>query len=379
MKVEFYKHHLNEDDKKACLEVLDSYFLTTGKVVNDFEEKFANYMQTKYAVGTSSCSNSLFLCLKYYGIQANDEVITTPMSFVATANAIERCGAKPIFVDVEKDTGNLDMEKVEAAITPKTKAIIPVHLYGQMCDMKRLKAIAEKHQLPIIEDACHAFEASREGIRVGQLGDAACFSFYATKNMTSGEGGAVVTNDASLKDWLSKARQHGITKSAADRYGKTYQHYEMHFLGYKANLNNIQAALLINQLDRIEDYAVQRAAIAKRYDAAFAENPYIECPQALPDSKHARHIYTIWVNPLHRDEILGKLQEKGVGVAINYRPIHLMHYYREKYAYQTGQFPNTERIGDSTITIPFYPKLENVEIDYVIKIVNEVTSNLGSD
>lgn len=372
MKIEFYRHNLNEDDKAECMKVLDSLFLTTGETVKTFETKYAKYMGANHTITLTSCTAALHLALKYFNIGPGDEVITTPMTFIATANTIEYCGATPVFVDVEPSTGNMDASLLEKAITPRTKAIIPVHLYGQMCDMKKIKAIADKHKLKVIEDAAHCIEGEREGVRVGQLSDMVCHSFYATKNLACGEGGAITCNDPAMNDWLLKARQHGMSKSAADRYSVRYQHYDMEFLGYKYNLSNIQAALLVHQLDRLEGYLDQKEAIARRYDEGFKNNKGICMPAVLPQSKHARHLYTIWVDPAKRDQYMGEMQEAGIGVAVNFRALHLMDFYKKKYGYAPGAFPQAEAIGNSTITVPFYPRLSNDEVQYIIDTVNRI-------
>jgi len=356
------------------MDVLNSLFLTTGDAVKTFEQKFAQYLGAKYVVGVTSCTDALFLSLKGLGIKQGDEVITTPLSFIATSTSIEHAGALPVFVDVEESTGNIDARLIEKAITKKTKAIIVVHLYGQMCDMKAIKKIADKHKLKIIEDCAHCIEGERDGIKVGQLGDAACFSFYATKNITSGEGGAISTNNKKLYDWLVMARLHGMSKNAAERYTKLYEHYDMEILGYKANMPNIQAALLINQLDKIEMFLDKKEKLAKQYDKGFAPNKNISHPAILPHTKHARHIYTIWVKGKKRDDYLKAFQQKGIGVAINFRVIHLMQYYKKTFGYKKGAYPIAEKIGNSTITLPLYPKLTSKEINYVIKAVNEIVT-----
>lgn len=372
MKIEFYKHNLTIEDKKEVIRVLDSIFLTTGEWTKKFEQKFAAYLGSNYAVGVTSCTNALELSLRYFGIGPGDEVITTPLSFIATANAIEYCGARPLFVDVEKATGNINAELIEDVVSSRTKAIIPVHLYGHMCDMKKIRAIAQKHNLKVIEDCAHCIEGERDGVKPGRLGDLACFSFYATKNITSGEGGAISCNDSKIYEWLCKARLHGMTKNAAERYAGRYEHYDMEFLGFKCNMSNIQAALLLHQLDRIEKLLSIKEKIAQRYDEGFKNNPNIKILHVLPQTKHARHLYTIFVDPNKRDIYLHRFQEVGIGVAVNYRPIHLMSYYRKKYSYEKGNFPECEKIADSTISIPFYPKLTEKEITYIVNIINKL-------
>jgi dTDP-4-amino-4,6-dideoxygalactose transaminase len=377
MKIEFYKHNISQQDIDNVVKVLHSIFLTTGEVVSEFEDKFSRYLNCKYTVGMTSCTAALHLSLLACGIGPGDEVITTPMTFIATANSVMHAGARPVFVDVEPETGNINADFIEDAITSKTKAILPVHLYGQMCDMKRIRKIADKHRLIVIEDAAHSIEAVRDGVRPGKLGDAACFSFYATKNITSGEGGAVSTNNKEIAVKLEKLRLHGMSKGAAKRYSKRYKHWDMEMLGWKYNMSNIQAALLLEQLENIDKNWERRESICRMYEDAFRNNHHISMLKVLPGSKSARHMFTILVPPERRDDILWQLQERGIGVAVNFRAIHLLTYYREKFGCQKGMFPAAEKIGDSTITLPLYPKLSDEEVQYVIQRVKEVTAEHG--
>lgn len=363
MKVEFFKHNLNQDDINSAVEVLHNPILTTGQWTADFEDKFSKYMGCKYTVGVTSCTAALHLSLLAYGIGCGDEVITTPMTFIATANSILMAGAKPVFVDVEPETGNIDVNLIENAITSKTKAIMPVHLYGQLCDMVKLRKIADKYHLFIIEDCAHAVEAERDGVRPAQLGETACFSYYATKVLSSGEGGAICTNSELIANKLKILRSHGMSADANERYSKRYKHWDMEVLGWKYNMDNIQAALLINQIDRLEENWQRRERIAQQYERAFSR--VIEFPQVI--GKSGNHLFTIWVE--NRDKALGKLQDAGIGVAVNYKAIHLLSYYRKMYGYKEGKFPVAERIGNQTISLPLYPKLSNTEVEYVIKTV----------
>lgn len=373
-RVDFYRHSLGPAEVRAIRRVLGSLFLTTGPETGALEHEFATYLGVPEAVGVSSCTEAMFLSLVALGVGPGDEVITTPQSFVSTANTVVRVGATPVFADVEAGTGNLDADAVAAAITPRTKAILPVHLYGHMADMRAMRALAELHGLRLIEDAAHCVEGVRDGARPGNLGDTACFSFYATKNLTCGEGGMIACRDAALAAHLRRLRLHGIDRDAATRHGQAYRHWDMLELGYKANLSDLQAALIRPQLARVEVLRARRERLARRYDQGFAGHPGIEVPPVLPGVVHARHLYTIRVAPGHRDEVLAGLQGRGVGVAVNFRPIHLLTWWRERFGYRDGAYPNAEHLGASTVTIPLYPRLTHAAQDRVIQAVREVVS-----
>jgi dTDP-4-amino-4,6-dideoxygalactose transaminase len=367
MKIEFYRHSLGEPEKKALCEVLDGIFLTTGPRTKQFEEQFAAYLGVRHGVGLSTCTAALFLTLKAWGIGKGDKVIVPAMTFIASSNVVLHAGGEVAFCDVEPETGLLDLNLVEDILRrePKVRAIIPVHLYGQMVDMKRLRGIADRHGVRILEDSAHCVEGIRDGVRPGQLGDAAAFSFYATKNLTSGEGGAAVTNDDALAERLKVIRLHGMSKSAADRY-QFYQHWDMTEPGYKENMFELQAALLLTQLPRLEGFWQKREAIARRYETAFAAAG-VEFPKTLPGVKNARHLFTIWAPGGRRDEILAWLQQQGIGVVVNYRAVHLREFYQRAMGCREGDFPVAEEIGRRTISLPLYPGLRPEEVDYVIE------------
>lgn len=373
MKVEFFRHGISEEDIARAANVMRSVFLTTGRVVEEFEGRFAAYLGVEDAVGVASCTAALHLSLIALGIGPGDEVITTPLSFCATANAILHAGARPVFVDVEEETGNINAELIENSINLKTRAVMPVHLYGQMCDMARIRAIAQRHALFVIEDAAHAIEAERDGIRPGQASDAACFSFYATKNITSGEGGAIATGKGRA-DLLRTLRLHGMDKSAADRYTTLYRHYDLPVLGYKENMTNISAALLIGQLNRIETLYQARDRLWKTYEAELSglRGGGLGLLKTVAGSRHARHLFTVLTDAGKRDALLHGLQERGVGVAVNFRPIHLLKYYRENFGYREGAFPVAEDIGQRTISLPLYPGLGGEEQHYVIETLKSL-------
>lgn len=371
MKVEFFRHSLEQDEKDSLLDTLDGLFLTTGPKTRQFEQEFSHYLGVNHAVGLSSCSTGLFFTLKAWGIGAGDRVIVPAMTFIATSNAVLIAGAEVMFCDVDKETALMDLNRVEDLLKrhQTIKAVIPVHIYGQMADMKALRGLAQRYHVKILEDSAHCIEGQRDGIKPGHLGDAAAFSFYATKNITCGEGGAVVCNDAQLTDQLKILRLHGMSKSAMDRHVK-YNHWDMEVLGYKGNMYDIEAALLLPQLPKIENQWQRRNEIAQTYETAF-NRAGIEFPKTLPDVKSARHLFTIWAPKGKRDNFLEYLQNQGIGAAVNYRSVHLRTYYRETFGFKPGDFPIAEEIGERTLSIPLYPKLEDREVEYVIQKVIE--------
>lgn len=372
-RVEFFKHNLSEEDIALATEVMRSVFLTTGPIVAAFEEKLADYLQVSAVVGLTSCTGALHLALLRHGVGPGDEVITTPMTFCATASAIIQAGAIPVFVDVCPESGLLLVESVEQAITARTKAIIPVHLYGRMVDMRGFADLATRHRLVLIEDAAHAIEAERDGVRPGQLSQAACFSFYATKGMTCGEGGALACSSSEDAAWYRSARHHGISKNAASRYSGAYQHWDMEMMGWKYNMDDIQAALLINQIDRIDGYRQHRCELDLLYRATLSDVAGLEFMEAPKDiERSAYHLFTIlvpkWCN---RDQFLIKLQEQGIGCAVNYRAVHTLQYFKDRFGYQPDNYPVACSIGNRTITLPLYSKLEKHQVEYVCKIVRQ--------
>jgi UDP-4-amino-4-deoxy-L-arabinose-oxoglutarate aminotransferase len=378
VKVDFYRHNLGQDEIRSVARALDGIFITSGPLTRQFEDKLAEVLDCRRVVGTYSATTALFLCLKALGIGPGDEVITTPMTFVATANAVLEAGAIPVFVDVEATTGNIDADLIETAIGPRTKAIVPVHLYGHMCDMNKIRNIADRHGLPIVEDAAHCIEGERDGIRPGQLGDAACFSFYATKTMTSGEGGAIATNDEALADRLMLLRSHGMNKEAATRYVGAYQHWDMVCMGYKGNMFDIQAALLLPQIPRLDANLRRRKDIAGAYTSAFRNVEGIDMPRTLARTRHAHHLFTLWVEPDQRDGFIQRLQAEEVGVAVNYRPVHLLTYYKETFGFKKGTFPEAERIGSRTVSLPIYPRLSADAMAKVIRTVQAAVTVSGA-
>jgi UDP-4-amino-4-deoxy-L-arabinose-oxoglutarate aminotransferase len=316
----------------------------------------------------------LAMALEALGIAAGDEVITTPMTFISTPNAALFHDAVPVFADVDPKTGLIDPAAVEAAITPRTRAVIAVHLYGQLADMRRLRAICDKHGLLLVEDAAHATEAERDGVRVAQLGDAAVFSFYATKTMTSGDGGAVVVRSAALSERLQRLRNHGVSKDAASRHAGRYAHWDMLELGYKAAMTDIEAALLLPQIERLHRNRDLRQSRVERYERALASTRDVELMTWSGRSSH--HLFTVLVPRGRRDEVLDGLGERGIGAAVNYRAVHTLHYYRERFGYPRDAYPVAADIGDRTISLPLYAGLTDREVDRVVAALGESLSAL---
>lgn len=376
MGIPFYCHDLGEPELEAVRKVLAGPILTTGEVVESFERRFADYLGRRHALAVTSCTGALHLSLLALGIGPGDEVITTPLTFIASSTAILEAGARPVFVDVEVSTGNLDASRIEAAITPRTKAILPVHLYGHMCDMVAIRKIADQHGLFVIEDAAHCVEGVRDGIRPGELGHTACFSFYATKNLTCGEGGALTTDDSALAEKLRLLRLHGMTKTAADRHREGYQHWDMTVLGWKYNMDNIHAALLLPQMDRIDQNWSKRDAVARWYESLLSDCPGLRIPETLPQVRHARHLYPVVVPSGIRDALIQGLQREGIGCVVNYRAIHLLTYFRDTFGYRVGDFPNAESIGDRVLSLPFYPAITREQVEAVGGAVKRLVSEL---
>jgi UDP-4-amino-4-deoxy-L-arabinose-oxoglutarate aminotransferase len=375
LKVEFFKHNIGRRELADIRRALTGLFLTTGAEVERFEMELAGFLGLPHAVGVTSCTAAMQIALTGLGVGPGDEVITTPLSFSATALAVIQAGARPVFADVEPGTGNLDPARVELALTPRTKAILPVHLGGLLCDMRSLRKIADRHKLVIVEDAAHALESSRDSFRVGELGDAACFSFYPTKSITCGEGGAVATRHADLAQALRLLRHHGMDRPAGERYGKSDVGYRIVTMGWKYNMDNIQAALLHGQLARAWKFHSRRQRLAARYRRLLKNVPGIILEPEVADVRHGRHLFTVRVPAESRAEFLRDMAARGVGVSVNYfPPIHLQPWFVEQYGHKDGDFPVAEQICNTTVTLPLYPRLTNAEAEYVAACVTELAA-----
>jgi len=350
---------------------LRSGWIGTGPRVAQFEEMMKAYAGAQHAVAVSSCTAALHLSLLALGIGPGDQVITTPMTFAATANAIVHTGAKPVFADVNRETMLIEPEMIERAITRKTKAVIPVHLAGRVCAMSEIMPLARKRSLHVIEDAAHCIEGRYQGQHVGNIGDLTCFSFYVTKNLTTGEGGMVMTEN---REWASRIRTlslHGMDKDAYRRFSDTgYKHYQVVEPGYKNNMTDIQAALGIHQLKRIETSWKRRNEIWKYFQENLRGLP-IDLPAPDEhDTRHARHLFTIQVHEEEcgktRDQVLDSLTRQKIGCGVHYTPVHLHPYYRKTFGFSEGDFANAEWIGEGTLSLPLSAKLTAEDVEDVV-------------
>lgn len=363
-RVEFYRHTVGADELASLKQTVDSLFLTLGPRVKEFEGALADYVGGGVeGVGVSSCTVGLFLTMRAFDIGPGDEVISTPMTFAASTNAVIHSGATPVFADIDPRTGLLDPAEVEKAITPRTRAILAVHLYGQMSDMRALRDIADRHGLFLFEDAAHGIEGMRDDYRVGHLGDAAVLSFYATKTMTSGDGGAILVRDAERAARLRVLRNHGMSKDAAARHGGTYQHWDMLELGYKGALTDIEAAMLLPQLSRVDAQRDARQRLVERYEASLRDDPAIQLVERSGRSTH--HLFALLVPAEQRDRVMRGLGERGVGCAVNYNAVHTLRYYRDRFGDQSDRLPIATDFGRRTISLPLWPRMPEADVDYV--------------
>jgi dTDP-4-amino-4,6-dideoxygalactose transaminase len=371
-RIEFYRHDLGEPELASLRETLGTTFLTLGPRVGVFEKRLAAELSVPHVVGVSSCTLGLHMVLRAFGVGPGDEVITTPMTFISTPNAALYVGAEPVFADVERRTGLLDPDDVARKITPRTKAIIAVHLYGQMANVRALRALADRHGLKLIEDAAHGFESETDGVRPGQIGDAAVFSFYATKTLTSGDGGAVATRHPELDARLRRLRNHGVSKDAASRHGGAYQHWDMIELGYKGALTDIEAALLLPQLERFAEKRAARQRLVERYETRLRDVPGVEVLERSGTCTH--HLFTVLVAPEKRDAVMARLSEQGIGCAINYRAIHTLTFYKERLGLAEEALPNAAAIGAGTISLPMWAGLPIEDVDHVVERLREAVA-----
>lgn len=355
---------IGPEEIAAVNEVMQSGILAQGARVAQLEEDFAKYCGTKYAVAVNSGTAAIHVALHAAGVRDGDEVITVPFSFIATINPILMVGATPVLVDIDPETFCMDVSKLEAAITPKTKAIIPVHLYGQPVDYDAVRAVAKKHNLLVVEDACQAVGASYKDVKAGNLGDLGCFSLYATKNIMSGEGGIVTTNDESFVTIMKQFRQHGMSAP-----------YMYEALGFNYRLTDLQAAIAIEQLKKVERFTKSRQSNAEKLNAGLAGIKGLITPAIAADRTHVFHQYTIRITPefgMTRDEFVAALQEKEVGAGVYYpRPLHSYPHIAEL-GFKIGDFPEAEKAAAEVVSLPVHPAVLQEDIATIISTIKEV-------
>ena len=371
----FHKSWLEEEEHLEVEDTLNSGWLTTGPKTKKFEEAFSNYIGCKHAIALNSCTAGLNLALEMQGFPEGDEVITTPMTFPATANVVLLQKMIPVLVDIEPGTLLIDPQKIEEKITSRTRAIIPVHFAGHPCDMDTINAIAEKHNLLVIEDAAHALETKYNGKKVGNMGNTTSFSFYANKNITTGEGGMVVTDDDELAEQFQVMRLQGISRDAWKRYGKSgYAHWEQKMAGHKCNMSDINASIGIHQLKKIDKFLEIRRKYVAMYDRGFADVPELETMARHENIDHAHHIYILALRleqlTVDRDGFLDAMQESGIGVAVHYIALHLQPYYVENFKTKPQDYPIASNYSERILSIPLYPKMSEADVNRVIETVH---------
>ncbi|HKF03902.1 MAG TPA: UDP-4-amino-4,6-dideoxy-N-acetyl-beta-L-altrosamine transaminase [Candidatus Sulfotelmatobacter sp.] len=373
------RQSVDEADIQAVVEVLRSNWLTTGPKVGEFEDEFAAYVGSAHAVSFSSGTAALHGAAFTAGLKPGDEAITTPLTFAATANCILYQGATPVFADVSSDTLNTDPAQVEKKITPRTRAIIPVDYAGHPADLDSVMGAARKHDLIVIEDACHALGAEYKGSRVGSIADMTVFSFHPVKHVTTGEGGMVTTNNPEFAETLRRFRSHGISSDARQRQSAGQWHYEMVLLGFNYRLTDIVCALGIEQLKKLESNLTRRRQIAAMYDAAFHHLPGIVPPVVKSEVNPAWHLYPVRLDleklSAHRGQIFRALRAENIGVNVHYIPVHLHPYYRDRFGYRGGEFPLAEAAYARLISLPMFHSMSDNDVGDVIHAVRKVLAN----
>jgi len=380
------------EEKNEILQALDSDWITTGPRCHAFEEAFARHVECREAVGVNSCTAALHLALTVLGIGPGDAVITSPFTFAATANVIVHSGAHPVFLDIRPDTCNLDPGALELFLEKqcqwnssqqilrvretgrRVRAIIAVHYGGHPAEMDSICRLARKFGLAVIEDAAHALGASYRGRKVGTLGDIACFSFYPTKIITTGEGGVLATNDTSLAERVRVLSLHGISRDALKRYGSegSWQ-YDVKEAGFKYNLTDLAAALGIHQLNKLERFIDRRTELAAFYAHALSDLP-LKLPTVLPEARSAWHLYPIQVlsDRVTRDDVIQELRRRNIGSSVHFIPLHLMTYYQRTFGYKRGDFPAAEKVFSRIVSLPFFPRMRNEDAERVVTGLNTI-------
>ncbi len=370
------RQSISEEDIQAVVDVLRSDWLTTGPKVAEFEEAVAAWVGAKYAVAFSSGTAALHGAAFAAGLKPGDEAITSPLTFAATANCVLYQGARPVFADVSPDTLNLDPDRFAERITPGTRAVLPVDYAGHPADFDPILALAERHGLTVIEDACHALGAEYRGRRTGSIAHMSVFSFHPVKHVATGEGGMVTTNRADLTESLRRFRNHGISSDARQRHASGQWHYEMVLLGFNYRLTDVACALGLSQLKKLEANLARRRQIAARYTAAFRSLRAVVLPSARPNVNPAWHLYPIRVNPAllntDRAHVFRALRAENIGVNVHYIPVHMHPYYRERFGYKGGEYPVAEAAYEQLISLPMFHGMTDEDVQDVIDALTKV-------
>lgn len=378
----FHRPAIANAEIQAAVRALRSGWLTMGPRTQEFEERFRAYVGAKHAVAVSSCTAGLHTTLAAIGVGPKDEVLTSPLTFTSTAMVAVHLGAKPVFADVDGETFNLDPEAARGRLGPRTKAMIPVHHGGLPCDLDALAAMARANGTFLLEDAAHAFGASYGGKRIGAVGDATAFSFYATKPLTTGEGGMVTTDDGALADRLRSLRLHGISRDAWKRYTATGDwYYEVLDAGYKYNMTDVQAAIGLVQLRRAETLFRKRRSAAAYLTKGLRGLATVTVPRERRGSVHAWHLYPILIDVdrlrIDRAKFIEAMRAENIGTSVHFIPLHLQPFYQKAFGYRRGDFPVAERVYDRIVSLPLYPGLTRADLDDVVDAVAKIVAHYG--
>jgi dTDP-4-amino-4,6-dideoxygalactose transaminase len=379
LQVPFHRAPVGEEEARAVSEVIRSGWITMGPKTFEFEREFAKYVGAHHAIAVSTGTAALHLALEAAGVGAGDEVLLPTTTFTATAEAVTYLDARPVLVDIDPTTMNIDVEDALRRVTPKTKAIIPVHLAGQPCDLNEIHSLAQAHHLRVIEDAAHALPSEYRGKRVGQISEFTCFSFYATKTLTTGEGGMITTYNPEAAERMRLMRLHGINRDAWKRYrGDGSWFYEVLEAGFKYNLTDFQSAMGLVQLAKCDAMRQARQDIAQRYSAAFSPFNEIITPTVHPDRSSSWHLYILRLRldrlTIDRESFIQTMQHRGVACSVHFIPLHLQPYYRRTYGCQIGDYPRAEQQYRSCLSLPIFPGMTDREINHVIATVQETTA-----
>ncbi len=367
---------IGEEEIAEVVDSLRSGWVGTGPKVQRFESMLADYVDVPYCRCVSSCTAALILAMQVLGIGPGDDVLVPTMTFVASANAVEHAGARPVLIDSEPGTGLIDLDAAEAVITPNTRAIMPVHLAGRPVDMDRLTAFRDRHGLVVVEDAAHALGAQWRGRQIGGFGNVTAFSFYVTKNISTIEGGALVTERSEVAEEVERLALHGLSLGAWQRFSDAgFRHYEVVRPGYKYNMTDVQAAVGLHQLPRLDQWIDRRAELWERYDELLAGLPLATPPRPDPETRHARHLYQVLLKPdapLTRDELLEGLNARNIGTGVHYRAVHLHPFYRERYGLSPQDFPVANMISERTLSLPLGPGVSESDQDDVAAAMSDL-------